>query len=385
MKYTVSDFYHTFYDHLTLLAGEGGLSNVIKKPGILDYEMEPDVKDRFFYINSFDDELVVTSFLYAKDNPYLISDGIKHLIDQKAAGLVIKNVFNLPIHESVLRYADRKNFPVFFVETRDVYIEKIIFEVSLKVKLMEQVNFGTESIDRLLLSGKQIPVRYFLPSVTDEYFVLYIKAANPFDAKDFLRVLDSYEESRLYRPTHGLFYWKEGIFFVFSGNNARETFEDDHFFRYLPEVLNFPARSSYGLSGFHRTLKQGKQAFSEALYAAFLSEDGAFLRYDDLGSYKIVLPLANTVEMSSFSEEILNPLWDYDIINKSNLAETLEVYLKAGGDFKVAAKEMGQHFNTIRYRMEQIKELTGLDYRNPEELEQLSLAIKIQKARNFHI
>lgn len=42
-----------------------------------------------------------------------------------------------------------------------------------------------------------------------------------------------------------------------------------------------------------------------------------------------------------------------------------------------AADTLSQHKNTIRYRLDKIHELTGLDYKNFSQLEQLSMALKI--------
>jgi sugar diacid utilization regulator len=44
---------------------------------------------------------------------------------------------------------------------------------------------------------------------------------------------------------------------------------------------------------------------------------------------------------------------------------------------RVAAKMTLQHENTVRYRLEKIAILTGLDFKSPAQMEELALAIKI--------
>jgi len=40
---------------------------------------------------------------------------------------------------------------------------------------------------------------------------------------------------------------------------------------------------------------------------------------------------------------------------------------------------MEQHENTIRQRLKKIEDLTGLNYRNPDHYEQLSISVKIRR------
>ena len=130
MDYTVSDFYHVFKEKLLLLAGEGGLPREVSSVGILDYELDPSVKDRYICDNFHHDMLVVATFLYAKKNPYLIGDAVRHLIQKGCSGLLIRNVFNLPVPETVLRYADSKDFPILLVNGSGIYFEDFVYEVT---------------------------------------------------------------------------------------------------------------------------------------------------------------------------------------------------------------------------------------------------------------
>ena len=122
LNYTVSDFYKTFQHGLKIIAGHGGMSRTIADPGILDYELDDVLRDKFLHTNFHKNQLVVTTFSCAKDNHFMVSDAIKHLVAKDTSCLVIKNVFKLPIHETILRYADAKNFPIFLIETALVNI-----------------------------------------------------------------------------------------------------------------------------------------------------------------------------------------------------------------------------------------------------------------------
>jgi DNA-binding PucR family transcriptional regulator len=104
------------------------------------------------------------------------------------------------------------------------------------------------------------------------------------------------------------------------------------------------------------------------------------VRYEDLGTYRAVLPFARSAEMRHFAEQVLDPLADHDIENNTALLETLTGYVLAGCTFKAAAAVLAQHENTIRYRMDKVSDITGLSYKEHDQLEVLSLAVKIREA-----
>lgn len=381
MNYTVSDFFHMFSKEVTLVAGRGGLARPVAGPGILDYELEREVRDRFFHLNSFKNLLVVTTFLYAKNNPHLIFDGVKYLSERGAAGLIVKNVFDLPLYDSVLRYAERRNFPIFTLRARDLQMEDLLLGIAKTREEMESVGKSTENLRELLRGKRSLPT--FAPSTEEPFFTFYGEFGDFFDSGDFLEGSEKFQKSRYYRPSHHLFHWKEGAFLLLSGEGMEKIFREDldgltAFF----QGLFHRVPRSLGVGGLHFTLSQGEEAFYESLYAAFLSE-GKLVKYEEMGLYRLIFPLARDRATTSYGETILSPLWDYDIMNNGRLVETLEAYLRADGDLKEAGKDLNQHFNTVRYRLGQIEELTGLDYRSPKDLEELSLAVKIWRAKKF--
>ena len=93
MKVTVEDIsnFPEFAD-LKLIAGRGGLNKPVERCGILDYEFVEGVREKWYNTNFRDENMIVmTSFLYAKDNEYLIMDAVKNLASRKCSGLIIKN------------------------------------------------------------------------------------------------------------------------------------------------------------------------------------------------------------------------------------------------------------------------------------------------------
>ena len=59
--------------------------------------------------------------------------------------------------------------------------------------------------------------------------------------------------------------------------------------------------------------------------------------------------------------------------------------MRRNGSIKKTAEVLGHHENTIRYRFETILQLCGLDYKNPQDNEQLCMAVKVQLAVNAYM
>jgi DNA-binding PucR family transcriptional regulator len=62
--------------------------------------------------------------------------------------------------------------------------------------------------------------------------------------------------------------------------------------------------------------------------------------------------------------KLVDPLKKHDQERDSDLVRTLEVYFASGANASEAADRLLLHRNSIPYRLERVRELTGLDYRD---------------------
>ena len=69
----------------------------------------------------------------------------------------------------------------------------------------------------------------------------------------------------------------------------------------------------------------------------------------------------NSPEYRWILNEIVIPLAEYDSKKDSRLWETLDILIR-GDSLKDAADQLFIHISTLRYRIEKIKQITGLDY-----------------------
>lgn len=132
-----------------------------------------------------------------------------------------------------------------------------------------------------------------------------------------------------------------------------------------------------GISWIHHRLDGMKYAIEEALQATAGHKTEGIMRYADLGIYRILFKAAEDYRMKEFSNDILQPVFDYDAEKNGSLAQTLFGLVECGRNIHMLAIKLNQHENTIRQRLNRVEALTKLDYKNIEQYEQLSIAVKI--------
>lgn len=85
----------------------------------------------------------------------------------------------------------------------------------------------------------------------------------------------------------------------------------------------------------------------------------------------------NDDRLVAFAERHLGMLSEHDKSRGGALLATLRAYLEAG-EQQAAARRLRIHPNTLRYRLERIREITGAELENPETRLNLSVALRIQ-------
>ena len=94
-----------------LISGHKGLSRYVTSVGILDYEVCPDIdypRDTAFE----KDSVVLSSLLFAKDNPELILPAVEQLYASGVSGFAYKTVIYSNLPEEVNDFSEEHNFPI---------------------------------------------------------------------------------------------------------------------------------------------------------------------------------------------------------------------------------------------------------------------------------
>jgi sugar diacid utilization regulator len=145
--------------------------------------------------------------------------------------------------------------------------------------------------------------------------------------------------------------------------------------------------SSYGisvaLSRFATDPADIHRAGAEALLAANVAEAQGtpLLAFEETGAYRLLLPAMSEdpAELQRFHEETVAPLVAYDEQYDTELVRTLESFLDADGNVAKTAQRLFTHRHTIRYRLERVRELSGLDVSSTDGRERLGLGLKAMR------
>ena len=101
------------------------------------------------------------------------------------------------------------------------------------------------------------------------------------------------------------------------------------------------------------------------------------VHYDDLGINRLLLRITDTEELENYCEEHLCELIRYDKEHETGLLKTLSVVIETDGNLKDAAEKLFIHYNTLRYRLRKIKELSGIDFTSWKKVARVVLALQV--------
>ena len=96
------------------------------------------------------------------------------------------------------------------------------------------------------------------------------------------------------------------------------------------------------------------------------------------GTYRLLFRVlaSHPEEVRSFYEDTVAPAVRYDDQYATDLVGTLEAYLDRNCNMNATAAAIYAHRHTVAYRLDRVKELTGLDPMQSEDRERLGLGLK---------
>ncbi len=112
-----------------------------------------------------------------------------------------------------------------------------------------------------------------------------------------------------------------------------------------------------------------------------LGRHGDVVTFEETGTYKLLFQIFadRPEELSSFYEQTLSALVKYDEQYQTELVATLATYLELDGNLAATAGTLFTHRHTVRYRLDRIAELCGLDVGKSDDREKLSLGLKAMR------
>ncbi|MRX73185.1 PucR family transcriptional regulator [Bacillus lacus] len=146
----------------------------------------------------------------------------------------------------------------------------------------------------------------------------------------------------------------------------------------------FKMRCIPSIGAIHEELAKIDSSYKEAqnvisIKRRFPTETAALSHFSELGIYQYLELLQEKRKQFPYENYSLKKLKEYDHLHKTDLVETLEVFLDSDSNMNDAAKSLNVHVNTLSYRMKRISQIGELNLKNPNHKMSVYLDLKLQK------
>ncbi|NMP12256.1 PucR family transcriptional regulator, partial [Paenibacillus polymyxa] len=127
-----------------------------------------------------------------------------------------------------------------------------------------------------------------------------------------------------------------------------------------------------GIGNVAETVMDISGRYQEAQYALDLGEKlygkESITAFAELGLFRLLCQFPDPAVLTSFIPPSLSRLVESKNAIKNDLLHTLEVFLEHNQNAAKAAHHLFVHYKTVMYRLERIRERTGMDFEDSEEM-----------------
>ena len=153
---------------------------------------------------------------------------------------------------------------------------------------------------------------------------------------------------------------------------------------YRKKDTDFQIGIGKSVEGYQR-LKESYYEASQAIkYIEIIRQvtgdkNKSVVQYSNLGFFQIFGKVDDMTELERCIPETLKKLYLYDDEHKGELITTLQMYLRNNQSIKKTAGAMFVHYRTISYRLEKIKQISGINFDDANEVLAVSNGLIIYK------
>lgn len=359
-----------------LVAGMNGLDRIITRAGILDHEVGQQVRDTVQI-----GEFIFSNLLAIRDQPEMIIDFVKHLIDAQAACFAIKTIYFTEIPEEAIELARKHRFPLFLFD--ETYVETLILEIDKAINMQNYEQHIKMIIDEITGGNlNEFRIRELAYEVNrgfkKNYIVYFAREAEGHRGND-TRLFDSNNLSQFLGEGSLVISYRNGYLIIATYEN------DDH--EYIKKASESAMKVAGLLEGKYRlgiseikndlgllgrAIDEGKYAYD---FADLYGMEQA--RFIDMGIYQMLIPIINDPWVYSFYKRMIDKLIHYDKDKATDLLNTAIAYVESNGNIQTTSQKLFQHANTIRYRIRKINEIIDPAQIKGMTYETLAIAIRL--------
>lgn len=98
----------------------------------------------------------------------------------------------------------------------------------------------------------------------------------------------------------------------------------------------------------------------------------------DFGPFALLLSAVDHPSARAFVQHTLGAIEEYDGRQNTELLRTLREFLHNGGRYQACADRMGIHISTLRYRLDRLHQVFGIELKHPDSIFSLMLALRLR-------
>ncbi len=345
-----------------LKAGQKGLSNIVSYVNVLDNyydESDPDSTPVNYGQNFY-----LTSMFHGLDNPDYIRTLLKHFVDLQVSAICIIDEYLTELPQWAYDIADKNQIPIIFIDSNTPYA--LIISSIMELKLSYQESELHENLIHELLQpqcsdNRREEIISSLSSGFLSYVTAYFCRAQDNTSKlsTVSGELHLLNKIRPYKA-HFACPYKNGTIIIRSqqskGTGEKEYFSDsDDTIHLIHSAL---PESIIGVSEVLPLNRLNDAILQSCIASASGSYDHNHAAYyKDLGMSRLFIKLIGTPAFEEHYQSLVKPVQSYDKTHQANLLDTIIVFVEKGFDHIKTGKALHIHENTVRYRLNKIKEL----------------------------
>lgn len=358
-----------------MVAGEKGLEREIERVSVIEC---PESIELFrkgdFYL---------TAFFSLKNDVQGQLEIIKALDISGSSGLCVIDLYFDDLDKKIKDYADRVSYPIIFLPN-DVYYSDVISEVNNALLQGKDDLVNELRIDGIMQAKDPKEINRLANKINinfkDRVLVLYLDDGK---TKGGWRWKNIFKNDLEDYPHYSILGYQKGaiLFLTFERQESIDSIKDK-IKKWEKIIMRKNPSIKIGIGSFNHSIFQLDVAIKEALLAMEVCKnvgDGNTVYYEELGTFKILVPFRGEPELEEFHQKIIGPLQKYDEEQGTELLETVISFVEKDGVISKTAETLSQHENTIRYRLKKVQEVLNMENLNFSFYEQLFAAVKIHK------
>ena len=365
-----------------IVAGARGLNREVNSVNVCDNppsasDLEIDFQENDIYL----------SFLYfAKEDLSYLDMVFKRLSEHHAAALIVFDEYFQDLPPQYAALFDEAQIPVIFTDFHTPYSAVITSIIEFRMYAEQRKNLEDKIAS---LIGKRISQREKMeivaelnPNFDKNALVLFaIDRKNPqAPVSSILNLCNAVNQDTRAFATE----YRKGILVILTYSDSRLSEVEESHKRYIALIHQHLPNAIVGVSDLrplqtlgtiiaqsYTALTSGRAAAGETVY------------YKNIGISRILIALYDTPALEQFYTDMTEPILKSDAENKGQLFDTLLCFARLNMDYKKTAAAMYVHENTVRYRINKIKELIPYGTTEVDFQDTLSITYKIYLMQNF--